>query len=86
MADAVARRSYASETRPVATKQMAQKDSGAHPDHAGVDDRAGGPTESWVDVYSNHCGASNVDGEVPVAAVSNLIKHQGTSTTASWQN
>ena len=34
--------------------------------------------ERWVDVYSNHGGASNVDGEVLVAAVDNLIKHQGT--------
>ena len=54
MADTAARWRYAGETRLVATKQMAQKDSGAHPDHAGVEDRAGGPTERRVDVHSNH--------------------------------
>jgi len=57
---------------------MAQKDSGAHPDHAGVDDRAGGPTERWVDVHSNHGGASHDDGDVPATAVDKMVNQLGT--------
>ena len=77
MVDTVARLRYAGETRPVATKQMAQKDSGAHPDHAGVDDRAGGPTERWVDVYRNHGGASHDDGDVLATAVDKMVNQLG---------
>ena len=78
MVDTAARRRYAGETRPIATKQMAQKDSGAHPDHAGVDDRAGGPTERWVDVHSNHGGPSHDDGDVSATAVDKTVNQLGT--------
>jgi len=74
MADAAARRRYAGDRSPVAIKQTAQEDSGAHPDHAGAKNGAEGATERWVDDHSSCGGASNVDGEVPVAVVDKLVK------------
>ena len=73
-ADRTARLHYAGETRPVAVKQMAQEDSGAHPDHTGVDGRTGGSTERRVDVHSTYGGATTVGGDVPVTAVIKMIK------------
>ena len=82
MADTVTWLRYAGETRPVAVKQMAQKDSGAHPNHAGVDGRTGGSTKRPVDVHSTYSGAMTVGGGVPATAVvqrSNqpVIEHHG---------
>ena len=74
MADAAAQRRYASDRSPIAIKQMAQEDSGAHPDHAGAKNEAEGVAERWVDDHSSCDGASNVDGEVPVAVVDKLVK------------
>ena len=74
MADTSARRRYVGKTRPVAIKQLAQEDSGAHPDHVGVDDRVGGSMERKIDDHSSCGGASNVDGEVQVAVVDKLVK------------
>ena len=74
MADRTVRLHYASETRPVAVKQMAQEDSGAHPDHTRVDGRTGGTTERRVDVHSTYGGATIVGGGVPVTAVIKMIK------------
>ena len=74
MADAAAQRRYAGDRSPVAIKQTAQEDSGAHPDHAGAKNEAEGVAERWVDDHSSCDGASNVDGEVPVAVVEKLVK------------
>ena len=74
MADATAQRRYAGDRSPVAIKQMAQEDLGAHPDHAGAKNGAEGAAERWVDDHSSCGGTSNVDGEVPVAVVDKLIK------------
>ena len=32
----------------------------------------------WFDVHSNHGGASNDDGDVPVAAVDKMVNQPGT--------
>jgi len=77
MADTAVRLRYAGETGPVAVKQMAQEDSGAHPEHTEVEGRAGGSTETLVVSHSNHGGASGVDGGVPVTVVDEMIKQQG---------
>ena len=74
MADTVERLCYTSETRLVEHKQMAQEDSGAHHEHIGVNGRTGGATENWVDDHSSHGGASNDDGDVPVAAAEEMTK------------
>ena len=74
MADRTVRLRYAGETRPVAVKQMAQEDSGAHPDHTGVDGRTGGSTERRVDVHSTYGGATTVGGGVPATMVIKMIK------------
>ena len=65
---------YASKTRPVELKQMAQEDSGAHPDHTGVDGRTGGSTERRVDVHSTYGGATTVGGGVPATTVIKMVK------------
>ena len=65
---------YADKTRPIAVKQMAQEDSGAHPDHTGVDGRTGGSTERRVDVHITYNRATTVGGGVPVTAVIKMIK------------
>ena len=77
MADTAEWLRYASETRLVELKQMAQEDSGAHPEHTGVQGRAGGSMETLVVGHSSHGGASDVDGGVPMTAVDEMIKQQG---------
>ena len=77
MADTAVRLRYAGETGPVAGKQMAQEDSRAHPEHTGVEGRAGGSTETLVVGHSSQGGASDVDGGVSVTAVDEMIKQQG---------
>ena len=74
MADRTAQLRYAGETWPVAVKQMAQEDSGAHPDHAGVDGRTGGSTERRVNVHNTYGGATTVGGGVPATVVIKMIK------------
>ena len=74
MTDAVARRCYAGDRSPVEIKQMAQEDLGAHLDHARAKNGAKGAAERWVDDHNICGGASNVDGEVPMAVVDKLVK------------
>ena len=77
MADTAERLRYAGKTGPVPVKQMAQEDSGAHPEHTGVEGRAEGSTETLVIGHSSHGDASNVDGGVLVTVVDEMIKQQG---------
>ena len=78
MADAAARRHYAGDRRPVTLKQTTQEEPGAHPEHVEGDGRVGGTTERRVDGHRDHDGASNDDGNVPVAAVGEMINQPGT--------
>ena len=72
--DVAAQRRYAGDRSPVAIKQMAQEDLGAHPDHAGAKNGAKGAAKRWVDDHSSYGGARYVDGEVPMAVVDKLVK------------
>ena len=74
MADTVARRRYASETKPKTVKQKAQEESGAHPDHVEGDGQAGGTTERRVDVHDGHGEAEIVDVGEPATAVGKMTK------------
>ena len=69
---------YAGDRRPVAVKQTTREEPGAHPEHVEGDGRAGGTTERRVDGHSDHGGASNDDGDVPMAAVGEMINQPGT--------
>ena len=77
MVDMTVRLRYAGKMGPVLVKQMTQEDSGAHPEHTGVQGRAGGSMETLVVGHSSHGGASDVDGGVSVTAVDEMIKQQG---------
>ena len=46
MADTAVRLRYAGKTGPVAIKQMAQEDLGAHHEHVGINGRTGGATKN----------------------------------------
>ena len=76
MADAVARRRYASETRPVTVKQRVQEASVAHPDHV----EATGETEEALvtrfDGDWDHGGADLVDDSVPATAVGKTSRQE----------
>jgi len=65
----VARLCYAGDRSPVAVEQSAREVSTAHPEHVGAKIETGGATERWVDVYSNHGGANDGDGDAPATAV-----------------
>ena len=73
MAATTARLRYAGDRRPVAVKQTTREEPGAHPEHVEGDGRPGGTTDRRVDGHSDHGGASNDDGDVPVAALVEMI-------------
>jgi len=73
----MARPHDASDRRPVAIKLSAWKGLEAHPKHVRAGNKAGEATVKRFDVHSNHGGASNDDGDVPVAVVDKMIKQQG---------
>ena len=64
---------YTGETSPVAVKQSAWEESGAHPKHARAEIRTGGATVKRVDDHSSHDGASYVGSGVPVVVVDKRI-------------
>ena len=78
MAATTARLCYAGETRPVAVKQNAWEESGAHPKYTRAEIRTGGATVKRVDDHSSHGGASYVGGGVPMAAVDEKVTQQDT--------
>ena len=78
----MARLCYAGDRSPVAIEQSAREVSAAHPEHVGAKIETGGATERWVDVYSNHGGANDGDGDAPATAVDRrtnqpVIKYHG---------
>ena len=78
MADTVVRLHYAGEMRPVAAKQNAWEDSVAHPRHARAERGTEGVTEELVVDQGRYGSSAGVDGGVPVTAVDEMIKQQGT--------
>ena len=78
MAAMTTRLRYAGDRRPVAVKQTTREEPGAHPEHVEGDGRAEGTTERRVEGHSDHDGASNDDGDVPVAVVGEMINQLGT--------
>ena len=73
MVDAAARRRYAGETKPGTMKQTTREEPGAHPELDGAKSGVGGSTDMLVDGHSDHGGASNDDGDAPVAAVDKRV-------------
>ena len=76
MADAIARRCYAGETRPVDIKQKAWEGSAAHHDHVGVKNETGEATVTRVDGDSDHGRADFVDDGVSATAVGKTTKQE----------
>ena len=74
MADTVARRRYAGETRPVELKQKAREGSAAHPEHDLAKSKTGEATVTRVNAHSGHGGASYDDGDALVVVVDKTIK------------
>ena len=78
MAATTARLRYVGDSRLVVVKQTTREELGAHPEHVDGDGRTRGTTKRRVDGHSDHGGASNDDGDVPVAAVGEMINQPGT--------
>ena len=78
----MARQCYAGETKPKTGKQRAWEGPVAHHEHVQARIKAGEATVKRGGVHSDHGGASNGDGGVPVAVVDKTsnqqdIKHHG---------
>ena len=69
MADAVAQRRYAGETRSVTVKQSVQEASVAHPDRVEATSGTGEALVTRFDGDRDHGGAYLVDDGVPATAV-----------------
>ena len=82
MAATTARRRYTGDRRLVTVKQMVQEGSSSHHEHARAGIKTGEATVKRGGVHSGHGGASNGDGDVPVAVVDKtinqlVIEHHG---------
>ena len=76
MADAVARRRYVGETRPVTVKQRVQEASVAHPDRVEATGETGEATVTRFDGDRDHGGADLVDDGVPATAVGKTSRQE----------
>ena len=76
MADAVARRRYASETRPVTVKQSVQEASVAHPDRVEATSGTGEALVTRFDGDRDHGGADLVDDSVLATAVGKTSRQE----------
>ena len=76
MADAVARRRYAGETRPVMVKQRVQEASVAHPECVEATSETGEAMVTRFDGDSDHGGADLVDNGVLATAVGKTTKQE----------
>ena len=74
MVDAIARRHYAGNRRPVAVKQRVQEASIAHPKRVGAKSEVRGATVTLVDVHGDHGEAKIIGGGVPTTAVGKTTK------------
>jgi hypothetical protein len=78
MADTAVRLRYAGEARPVAVKQKAQEESGAHPKYARAERWTGGAIDKLVVDHSRHGGEADVDGGVSASVVEEQINQRAT--------
>ena len=82
MADAAARRHYASETKMKSVKQKAREGSVAHHEHVGANSGTGEATVTRVNVDSGHGGASDDYGGAQATVMDKMsnqpvIEHHG---------
>ena len=76
MADTVARRRYAGETRPVTVKQRVQEASVAHPECVEATSETREAMVTRFDGDSDHGGADLVGDGVPVTTVGKMTKQE----------
>ena len=76
MADVVARRRYAGETRPVTVKQSVQEASVAHPDRVEATSGTGEALVTRFDGDRDHGGADLVDDGVPATTVGKTSRQE----------
>ena len=76
MADAVAQRRYAGETRPVMVKQRVQEASVAHPDRVEATGETGEALVTRFDGDRDHGGADLIDDSVPATAVGKMSRQE----------
>ena len=74
MADAAARRHYASKTKPKSVKQKAWEGSAAHHEHVGAKSETGEATVKRGGVHSGHGGENNDDGGAQVTVMDKMSK------------
>ena len=77
MADAAARRHYASETKMKSVKQKAREGSVAHHVHVEAKSETGEATVTHDDVHGDHVGAKIVGDGVLTTTVGKTTKQQG---------
>ena len=72
----MARRRYASETRPITVKQRVQEASVAHPNRVEATGETGEATGTRFDGDRDHGGADLVDDSVPATAVGKTSRQE----------